>query len=122
MADRDVAEGGQPPPRPAASRRAGRPKTTRPRRVDESMTLLREVMERPLDPGYATAAERRAAGARPRGGLVTVVIAVVCGLVLTWSVVVLRAPKPDAVAARALLVEQIEVRTRATDAAKARIE
>jgi uncharacterized protein YlxW (UPF0749 family) len=122
VADQDVADGGQPAPRPAASRRAGRTKAARPRRVDESMTLLREVMERPLDPGYATAAERRAAGAPPRGGLVTVVIAVVCGLVLTWSVVVLRAPKPDAVAARALLVEQIEVRTKANDEAKARIE
>jgi uncharacterized protein YlxW (UPF0749 family) len=122
VTEQGVADGGQPPARPPASRRAGRTKTARPRRVDESMTLLREVMERPLDPGYATAAERRAAGAPPRGGLVTVVIAVVCGLVLTWSVVVLRAPKPDAVAARSLLVQQIEARTDGNDAAKARIE
>ncbi|MBI4940833.1 MAG: DUF881 domain-containing protein, partial [Actinobacteria bacterium] len=41
---------------------------------------------------------------------------------LTWRVVVLRAPKPAADAARALLVEQIDVRTKANDAAKARIE
>ncbi|WP_454855961.1 hypothetical protein [Promicromonospora soli] len=32
----------------------------RGRRPDESMTLLREVTERPLDPGYAQMAQRRA--------------------------------------------------------------
>ena len=36
-----------------------------PRSLDASMTLLREVMERPLDPGYAVAARRRAEGATP---------------------------------------------------------
>ena len=41
------------PDQSAAARRAP---------VDASMTLLNEVMHRPLDPGYAAAAARRAAG------------------------------------------------------------
>ncbi len=89
------------------------------------MTLLVEVMERPLDPGYAAAAARRAAGAPPAGSgarTATLVGALVAGLVLTWSVLSLRAPAPAAVQARALLVEQIEERTNGNDAAKARIE
>jgi uncharacterized protein YlxW (UPF0749 family) len=104
------------------SRRTARRKDDPPRRVDASMTLLREVMERPLDLGYAEAAARRAAGTPPAGRTVTAVVAVVAGILVTWSVVVLREPQPAAVRARALLVEQIGVRTRQNDAARARIE
>lgn len=121
MSDEAVQEGDGQQARTAASRRSARGRTVAPRRLDESMTLLREVMERPLDPGYATAAERRAAGAPDRGRVVTVVLAVVCGLLVTWSVVVLRAPTPASVKARELLVQQIEDRSKANDAAKKRI-
>ena len=117
MSGEATHEGG----RQAAPPRRSRERTPVPRRLDESMTLLREVMERPLDPGYATAAERRAAGAPPRGRALTVVLAVVCGLLVTWAVVVLRAPTPASVKARELLVQQIEDRTKANDGAKKRI-
>jgi uncharacterized protein YlxW (UPF0749 family) len=92
-----------------------------PRRLDESMTLLREVMERPLDAGYAAAAARRAAGVQPSGRVATVLVATLAALAVTWSVVVLRAPEPEAVRDRAALAEQIEQRTRDLDAARSRM-
>src|SRR2546423_344593 len=54
------------------------------------MTLLREVMERPLDPGYAVAARRRAEGASPtrRGIVVTLVLALVCGALTARAIAV----------------------------------
>ena len=122
--DGEVRQGGtvdERPARPAASRRSVRGRSAPVRRLDESMTLLREVMERPLDPGYATAAERRAAGAPARGRSLTVVLAVVCGLLVTWSVVVLRAPTPATLKARELLVQQYRDRAAANDATKRRI-
>ena len=36
-----------------------------PRRVDESMTLLTEILERPLDPAYGALARRRVAAGLP---------------------------------------------------------
>lgn len=88
------------------------------RRPDESMTLLREVMERPLDPGYAAAAERRAqnpdgASNRPMWVTVTVfVVAVLMGLIVTISAVALRAPQPAAAEARTLLETELADRER----------
>ena len=49
---------------PAARVRRRPPETQRS--PDASMTLLTEVYRRPLDPGYAEAAARRAAGSEPR--------------------------------------------------------
>ena len=90
------------------------PDGTPPRRarpVDESMTLLNEVMHRPLDAGYAEAAQRRARGEAPRRGVATVVmllvIAIALGFVTTRAVAKLREPQPGVVAARALLQEEI---------------
>ena len=37
-----------------------------PRRPDASMTLLTSMLQRPLDPGYAAAANRREAQGKPR--------------------------------------------------------
>lgn len=75
------------------------------------MTLLREALERPLDPGYAAAAQRRADGAPPlpwwRRAIV-VLIAAALGLTTVWAARELRSPAPGATAARVLLVEQIE--------------
>ncbi len=78
------------------------------------MTLLKEVMERPLDPGYAAAAAARAAeGADPvrrrRRVPVTVTLSVLAGLVLVTGVVQLRAPR--AVDTAEQLREQITART-----------
>jgi hypothetical protein len=69
------------------------------------MTLLREVMERPLDPGYATAAARRAQGVpRSRRALaLTLALAIVCGAVTARSIAELRRPQPGAAEARAAL-------------------
>ncbi len=88
-----------------------------PRRLDASMTLLFEVMQRPLDPGYALAAERRARGWRPRRRTraAAAVLAATCGLATTWSVVELRRPAPDAVATRRALEAEIQRRIEAAD-------
>ncbi len=86
--------------------------TEPPGRPDRSMTLLREVVERPLDPGYAEAARRRAEGTAPvlpwwRKVLV-VVLAGVLGLGAVWAARELRTPSDGAGEARALLLAQIE--------------
>src|SRR4051812_39450419 len=67
------------------------------RRGDASMTLLREVMEQPLDPSYRLAADRRAAGrpTPPRTRAVIVLVAVLCGWLVTQGVIELRRPEPD---------------------------
>ena len=81
------------------------------------MTLLREVMERPLDAGYAEAAERRAAGERPGSWLqhagraaLVLVLAVAIGLGGVWAARELRSPAPGP-SARQLLIEQIGERS-----------
>jgi uncharacterized protein YlxW (UPF0749 family) len=94
------------------------------------MTLLTEVMERPLDPGYAAAAAARAerAGQNPqaerrgrrRGTLVTALVAVIIGALATTAVLQLRLPPTTDV--KALLQAEIEQRTEAADATAARVE
>ena len=86
---------------------------------DESMTLLNEVMLRPLDPGYQRAADRREGRppvppARRRAeAVVVVVVAAALGLVITAATLALRAPQPGVIAARTLLENQIESRSAA---------
>lgn len=86
----------------------------RPFRPDASMLLLNEVMHKPLDPGYAEAAARRAAGtARPLRTITAVrigVIALILGFGTTAAAVTLRAPQPDVIAARAVLEQEIRDR------------
>src|SRR5690625_532911 len=78
------------------------------------MTLLREVVERPLDPGYAAAAQRRAAGERRLPSwwakALVVVISAVLGLGSVWAARELRDPPRDATDARSSLTTQIEQR------------
>ncbi|MFI7589267.1 DUF881 domain-containing protein [Spongisporangium articulatum] len=94
-----------------------------PRRLDESMTLLREAMERPLDPGYAQAAERRrqqADDAAPLTGVrrlrmvsgrgLTGVVAVLAGFGLAVSVLAIREPSDAAAKVRTQLAARIEQR------------
>src|SRR5690625_3667370 len=86
--------------------------TLQDQRPDRSMTLLREVVERPLDPGYAAAAERRRTGrglAMPwwRRGLVLLVAAAL-GLATVWAARELRVPEDGAIEARQLLLSEIE--------------
>lgn len=78
----------------------------------DSMTLLREVIERPLDPGYAAAARRRAEGTAPRmpwwRRLIVVVISAVLALGTIWAARELRTPTAGASEARTLLLSEIE--------------
>ena len=103
------------PPQAGRPPQPGRP----PRRLDASMTLLAEVMERPLDPGYAAAAERRQrTGDRPTRPLtrvVTLTLLAVIGLVTVAAVLALRAPAPEAVSARDALLQRIKSETAAAD-------
>lgn len=90
------------------------------------MTLLREVTERPLDPGYAQMAERRARGEHPaarRGvpGVVTLlVVAALLGAVTTVAVRDLRAPRPVVAEGRSVLIEQIQDRSAEVEALSGR--
>ncbi|PFG43232.1 uncharacterized protein YlxW (UPF0749 family) [Isoptericola jiangsuensis] len=85
------------------------------------MTLLVEVMEKPLDPGYAEAAQRRAAGGAPGRGAGTVLlilVAVLLGLMTTAAAMQLRAPS-GAVEARELLEQEIVDRQAQVEASRA---
>lgn len=90
-----------------------------PRSPDASMTLLNEFYRRPLDPGYAEATARRAAGTGPRrtwrstAGLVA--LAVGLGLGATAATIALRQPAGAVLAARELLEAQIEERRAEAD-------
>ncbi|MEE6281019.1 DUF881 domain-containing protein [Georgenia sp. MJ170] len=89
-----------------------------------SMTLLREVLDRPLDPGYAAAARRRDT-ARPLPWwrrMTVLLLAAVLGLGTVWAARELRVPTPGASAARVLLVEQIEDGTSRAERTAARNE
>lgn len=87
---------------------------TAPRAVDESMTLLNELQRRPLDPGYAEAAARRAAApSRKRGGVAWVLVVVLSGALgvgVAAAAAVLRQPTADDRQARQLLESQVQQR------------
>lgn len=106
---------------PPTSHRAPEPPTTpQGRRVDESMTLLTSMMERPLDPSYAAAAQRRVDAGLPAStstrSRTVLVAAVVVGLLLTMGALSLRRPETVSSRARADLVAQIEARRADADA------
>ena len=81
-------------------------------RLDESMTLITEMMERPLDPGYAVAAEtRRKSGLPPATGhhsVLLVLVAVLIGVLLAVSALSLRTPTIAAGNIKLDLVARIE--------------
>lgn len=88
-------------------------------RVDASMSLLNELMYRPVDGDYADAARSpRAPATGPvrvvRFGLL-VAVATALGLLTASAVVSLRTPQPSAIGARTLLEQQIEDRTAEAD-------
>ncbi|MBO3085616.1 DUF881 domain-containing protein [Cellulomonas fengjieae] len=96
-----------------------------PRSPDASMTLLTEVYRRPLDPGYAEAAQRRSSGTAPRRSVrataVMVVLAIGLGLGATAATLALRRPTGSVLAARELLESQIGQRSAEADAMQSEI-
>ena len=93
-------------------------------RPDASMTLIREMLERPLDPGYAAAARRRTAQGQPaatslRAPLV-IVTTCLLGLLMGLASSAIRGTETTKSQARAQLVAEIEQRQDAADALTAR--
>jgi len=90
-----------------------------PGALDASMTLLNEVIRKPLDPGYRLAAERKALQGSPPPAAPRVAVILLCamglGLGTTAAAMSLRAPEPSGMAARDLLEEQIRERTADVD-------
>lgn len=95
------------------------------RRPDASMTLINEMLQRPLDPGYAAAARRRqAAGLPAMTSVRTPVVAVtllLIGLVLTTAVGVRNADRPAVTRVKADLIAQITANRSSAEAASAKI-
>lgn len=94
--------------------------TGRPERPDASMTLITEMMERPLDPSYAAAAERRKRSGLPAAtGLrspMLIIAAVLIGALFGASALALRAPTTAASKLKQDLVGRIEDRRAQGDA------
>jgi uncharacterized protein YlxW (UPF0749 family) len=80
------------------------------RRLDASMTLLREVMERPLDPSYAATALAPRPRTRRRTAF-TVVLAVIAGAAFSIAVGSIRQPQRQSSQVNSQLRTQIENRT-----------
>lgn len=97
---------GDGPDRPAPGDGGG-PGRRWPVRPDASMTLLREVMERPLDPGYADAAARPRRRSRQRT-VVTLVLATLAGFLTAVSVAEIGGPQPEAKQASERLRAEIQ--------------
>lgn len=89
------------------------------------MTLLTEMLERPLDPGYQEAADRRAAAGLPRATstrtILVIVMVLLTGFLFAVGAKALR-PKPTAAAAiKTDLVERIEALQAAGAAQEAKV-
>lgn len=91
--------------------------TTGHKELSASMTLLVEVMERPLDPSYQAAADHRAKHGKrsTRERVALLVAAVLIGFLVTTAVMVLRTPEPAAVQVRATLATEIRDKREASD-------
>jgi len=91
-----------------------------PQRPDASMTLITEMMQRPLDPSYAAAAEaRQQAGLPPATGRrspMLAIVAVLIGALLATSALALRAPTTSAGTVKSALVGRIETSRAHADA------
>ncbi len=96
-----------------------------PRRVDESMTLLTEILERPLDPAYGALARRRVAAGLPasRGSrsALFVVTLVVLGSVIGTGASTLRGSATARAEARSELIRQIDAARSTHDGRAARV-
>ncbi|MCI2240670.1 DUF881 domain-containing protein [Kineococcus sp. TRM81007] len=87
------------------------------------MSLLTEVMQRPLDPGYAAAAERRRAAGDTRPGrprALTALAALAVGVLLAVAGVRAATGAPEADRGRAGLLERVRAATERADDLAAR--
>jgi len=84
------------------------------RRPDASMTLLREVMERPLDPSYAAAARSPRPPSRSRDAF-TLLLAIVAGAAFVTAVSSIQQPQRQSSQVNKQLREQIDKRTRVVE-------
>lgn len=94
------------------------------RRPDASMSLLREIMDRPRDDEYAAAAQRRQKGSSDRSWfqeIIVLVLTIAIGVGGIWAARQLRTPLDSALEARSVLEEQIRDRSALTDALTADI-
>ncbi len=89
-------------------------------RPDASMTLITEMTQRPLDPGYAAAAESRQRSGLPpetsHHGPMLVIFAVLIGALLATSAMALRAPTTTTSQIKSALVGRIEASRAHADA------
>jgi uncharacterized protein YlxW (UPF0749 family) len=89
------------------------------RRLDASMSLLTELVQHPIDPGYAAAAERRQTEGEPPGSpttrIVMMAVLAVIGLITVAAVLALRAPSPGESSAKTALLQHIRSETSAAD-------
>ncbi|YAL81794.1 DUF881 domain-containing protein [Dermacoccaceae bacterium W4C1] len=113
-----------PRQRPAATAaKKERPKTERP--VGQSMALLTELTEHPLEHAYAarSAARVAAGGSTSSGtrGKTLFVTAVVIGLLLALAATTLRVPRESAQAAKQGIIDQIDTGQSDNDRAAARV-
>ena len=95
------------------------------RRPDASMSLINELLNRPIDPGYEAVAERRRAtgetvAQRPTSMLAVVTVLVI-GLIFGISATNLGARTTERSSARADLVAQIDARKERVEANSARV-
>jgi len=88
------------------------------RRPDASMTLLREIFERPHGPDYIPPPPRatgRSVKRRVFHEIIVLVLTIAIGMGGVWAARQLRAPVDGAIAARAVLEEQINERSAVTE-------
>jgi uncharacterized protein YlxW (UPF0749 family) len=95
------------------------------RRPDESMSLITSMLQRPLDPGYAAAADARAAAGQPRSrgtrSVLLVLAMVLIGVLVGVGASSLGGTATSRGQARAELISQIDARRVAVDRQTAQI-
>lgn len=97
-----------------------------PRDPAASMAMLQEVLDRPLDPGYESAAQQRVgegkpASTSPKTPLI-IITCILLGLLFSTSAITLRAPDPVGAAERVELAERVESEQALGDAYSTEIE
>lgn len=109
-------------PAPEATEPTSKPasKATAPARpVDASMTLITSMLQRPLDPGYAAAAERREQEGLPRATSLRspslIVFAVIIGVLVGIAAMTLRGTETSKQRTKSSLIERIETQRSVVD-------